>query len=454
MTGQELKTLVEHVFRAERVEQLAREYGLVARQRALEVIGLVLALILNGGTHDGGRQYDVLRTYVENGARRVVRGAFYAWFTQPLERLLETLLVDAVKAGAETPSILPGILGGVTDWRIVDSTTIKLNDALVAEWPGTGEYAALKIHKEWSVGHGNLVGYHLSPAREHDSPHLIVDESRRGSGLIVDLGYASLELLRSSDEHDVRYVIRLKDGWKPHVDRIVRGALPQDILETGELEVLLEENVILCDGRAIDTDVTVGRGKLAVRSRLVGVPTPKGYCFFLTNLSRRTHGPLQVGDIYRVRWEIEVDNKVDKAGARIDEITARKPTSVRILILASLLNATLARIIVQREKAHVLEMKARPSDPAPRAPLHAAQVVRAMRVIHSPLLALLQGTEPDRFEWNRIIGVIRSLGHDPNWRRRPSVLDTIQGLTAPPARKRGASKRTVSRSARIQEILD
>jgi hypothetical protein len=397
---------------------------------------------LNGGTHDGGRQYDVLRTYVENGARKVVRGAFYAWFDEPLERLLETLLAEARKAGTETPKILPGILGGVSDWRIVDSTTIKLDDALIAEWAGAGEYAAVKVHKEWSVGHGNLVGYHLSPAREHDGPHLVVDASRRGSGLIVDLGYASLDLLRSCDSHDVRYVIRLKDGWKPRVDRIVRGALPQDILGTGDLDVLLDEHVLLRDGHAIDADVTVGRSKLAQKSRLVGVPTPKGYCFFLTNLPRKTHGPLQVGDIYRVRWEIEIDNKVDKAGARIDEITARKPTSVRILILASLLNATLARILVQREKVAILEAKVRPADPASRPPLHAAQVVRAMRICHAPLLALLQGNTPDRFEWNRILGNIRSLGHDPNWRRRPSVLDTIQGLTAP-ARKRGATKRVV-----------
>jgi len=33
---------------------------------------------------------------------------------------------------------------------------------------------------------------------------------------------------------------------------------------------------------------------------------------------------------------------------------------------------------------------------------------------------------------------LRHLGHDPNWRRRPSVLDRIQGLTASPGRGRKA----------------
>jgi hypothetical protein len=39
---------------------------------------------------------------------------------------------------------------------------------------------------------------------------------------------------------------------------------------------------------------------------------PRGYCFYLTNLSPRT-GPRQVADLYRVRWEIESDNKLDKS---------------------------------------------------------------------------------------------------------------------------------------------
>jgi hypothetical protein len=61
-----------------------------------------------------------------------------------------------------------------------------LDDVLVGDFPGTGDYAALKIHKEWSVGTGNLIGYKITPAREHDNPHLVVDEARRGTGLLID----------------------------------------------------------------------------------------------------------------------------------------------------------------------------------------------------------------------------------------------------------------------------
>lgn len=221
MTGDELREHLRGALDAKTINALADKYGVQARERKLIVFELVVALILSGGTHEGGRQYDILRTYVDNGAPRVRRGTFYSWFTEPLLNLVTELLDTAIALGEQQPKLLPGILGSVTDWRVFDSTTIRLDDALVDTFPGAGEYAALKIHKEWSVGTGNLVAYSITPAREHDSPHLIVDERRRGTGLLIDLGYASIERLAECEMYDVRFVMRLKENWKPTVNRLV-----------------------------------------------------------------------------------------------------------------------------------------------------------------------------------------------------------------------------------------
>jgi hypothetical protein len=170
---------------------------------------------------------------------------------------------------------------------------------------------------------------------------------------------------------------------------------------------------------------------------------PKGYCFFLTNLARATHGPLQVGDIYRVRWEIEIDNKLDKTGARIDAITARKPVSVHILVLASLINSVLARTIVQREKLAIVATEAKGTRP----PLHPIQTVRVMSFCHQLLLKTMQEERVSDAEWRKVMSRMRALGHDPNWRRRPSVLDTIQGLTGAPQPRRVKGKKLPTSSA-------
>jgi hypothetical protein len=148
VTGADLKKHMTTVLDLFSIEALARQYGVIQRERQLDIVALVVALILAGGTHDGGRQYDVLRTYLQNGAPHVARGVFYSWFHASLERLMIALLRRAIEVGQQQDKILPGILAGVTDCRIVDSTTIKLDKALVDEYPGTGDYAALKIHKE------------------------------------------------------------------------------------------------------------------------------------------------------------------------------------------------------------------------------------------------------------------------------------------------------------------
>jgi hypothetical protein len=149
MTGESLRAHLREALSADAIRALADKYGVQERERKLNVFEFVVALILAGGTHEGGRQYDILRTYIENGAERVRRGTFYGWFTAPLLDLLTELLNRAIAIGQRQPKLLPGILGGVSDWRVVDSTTIRLDDALVGDFPSTGDYAALKVHKEW-----------------------------------------------------------------------------------------------------------------------------------------------------------------------------------------------------------------------------------------------------------------------------------------------------------------
>jgi hypothetical protein len=235
----------------------------------------------------------------------VVRGAFYSWFGPELERVLNAVRDRALAYALAQPLDLPGVLGAeVRDWHIFDSTTVRLDDALKKEYPGAGDYAALKIHKRFSVGLGTTIGYHLSPAREHDAPHLRIDESWRGLGLLADLGYASLDLLRTCERCGVHYVIRLKENWKPKVDHVARGTLRETFAPGTDLDLLIDAETLVLDGKVIDADVRVGRGAREIRCRLVGVPTEKGYCYFLSSLppaSRRARSPTSTGSAGRSR---------------------------------------------------------------------------------------------------------------------------------------------------------
>src|SRR5690606_8803705 len=259
------------------------------------------AMLASAASPSGGRQADIMRTYFDNGARRVARGSFYDWFGPPLEEVMSELAQLTLDYVRKQALDLPGILGCVNDWRIVDSTTVRLDDRLKSVYPGTGDYAALKVHQTLSVGYGTIIDYHFSPAKEHDSPHLVLDESWRGMGLLVDLGYASLERLRECQRFGVSIILRLKENWKPKVQRIVRGHLSRTFVPGTDLDLLLDDDALIL-GHCIDADVTVGRDAIAMR--LVGAFVPeRGYFFYLTNLPRSI-GPRQIADLYRVRWEI------------------------------------------------------------------------------------------------------------------------------------------------------
>jgi putative transposase len=305
MTGAEVRQVFETMLPQDEIDRLCLQCGVIERQRKLDLGRLVRAMVISAGTPGGAYQADVVRSYLEWEVPRVARSAFYRWFDEPLERFMEALAERALAYARAQQVDLSGPLCGVTDWYMVDATTVKVRDALMDDFPGTGDDAAIKVHQVLSVGCGAPVQYHFSAAREHDRRHLEVNESWRGDGLLADLASASLARLRACEAHAVPFVIRLTDNWKPKVDDIARGQVTQEFFPGTDLDALLAEETLRLDGRVIDADVHVGQGTQALPLRLVGVQTPKGYGFFLTNLPPRI-GPRQVADLYRVRWAVEV----------------------------------------------------------------------------------------------------------------------------------------------------
>ena len=399
MIGDEVRQVFEAMLPQEEIDRLCQQWGVIERQRKLHLGTLVRAMVISAGTPGGAYQADVLRSYLEGEVPPVARSAFYRWFDEPLERLMAALAERAVAYARAQQVDLSGPLCGVQDWYIVDSTTVRVRDALREEFPGTGEYAAIKVHKVLSVGCGAPVRYHFSPAREHDSRHLTIDESWRGYGLLADLGYASIERLRACDAHGVRVVIRLKDNWKPKVDYIARGQVTQSFFPGTDLDALLADETLVLDGQAIDADVHIGGGKHPLHLRLVGVHTPKGYCFFLTNLPPRI-GPRQVADLYRVRWEVELSIRLDKSVHRLDEVDSERPCSLKTLLHASLIASTIAALL-----AHTHNLQTRPPQvgaPRTEAPLHPRRLALQLAVSCQSIAQAfdLQGAEATQ-RWTR-----------------------------------------------------
>jgi hypothetical protein len=435
MTGEDVRQVLEAILPDEAIEGLCLQFGVIERQRKLDLGTLVRAMVIAAGTPGGAYQADVLRSYLESAGPRVARSAFSRWFDAPLEQCMAALAERALAYARAQEVDLSGMVGEVKDWYIVDSTTVTVRDALREEFPGAGEYAAVKVHTVLSVGCGAPVRYHFSPAREHDSRHPQIDESWRGSGVLADLASASLARLRACHEYHVRVVIRLQDDWKPKVARIARGHVAHEFFPGPDLDALIEARFLVRDGRASDADARVGNPKHPLHLRLVGVHTPTGYGFFLTNLPPRI-GPRQVADLSRVRWEVELSIRLDTSVHRLDQIDAERPCSLKTLLHASRIASTLAALL-----APTHNLKTRPSQPgAPRteAPLHPRLLALQLGVSCQSMAEAcqLKGVTAKR-RWEKIAAWLTHAGTDPHWRRRPSVLDQLRGWKRQPvARKK------------------
>jgi hypothetical protein len=432
MDGARLRDVLRTGLQPDQVMGLARELGVVERESVIEIVELVNSLVLVSRTPAGGRQADVLRAYAKTMGAQPVRGTFYARFNANLEKLLDRLLRNTLAVIQRDPVLLPAAIAGVKDWIIIDSETVKLHPSLKERYPGTGDYAAVKVHKAYSIGRHNMVDYEFWPARDHDSKRFHVTEAMRGYGLLMDLGYASHDRLRDCIRHGVSVVIKLKDRWKAAIDAVHVGQVRQ-LLAGTDIADAVSTGRLACENGVIDADVTLGSGAQAYAMRLVAIELPdRGLCVFLTNLPRDRYRARVVGDLYRLRWEIEKSNKLDKSDFCLDELDCRKVCSAHTMLMASLLGSCIVGRLVHADHCALAAAK----QPLTHGPIHVRLLALALGSFHILLsTALLRDGDADE-EWENLARTLAHLSRDPNWRRRASVLDTMLGFTAVPGRPR------------------
>ena len=375
----------------------------------------------------------------------MARSAFYRWCDEPLEQCMTALADRALAYARAQQGALAGILGGVKDWSSVDSTTVTARDALRDECPGPGDDAALKGHTVLSVGCGAPVHDHVSPAREHDRRPLQLDASWQGYGLLADLASARLARLRACHAHGVRVVIRLKDNWQPKVDSMARGQVTPAFCPGTELDVGLDQDILRLDGQARDAEVRGGGPRDPLHLRLVGVHTPKGDGVLLTTLPPRL-GPRHVADLYRIRWEVERRITLDQSVQRLDPIDAERPCAVKTRLHASRLASLLAALL-----AHLHKLQTRPPQagaPRTEAPRHPRRLALQLAVSCQAMAQAGEwtGVAAQR-RWQQIAAWLTPSGRDPNWRRRPSVLDQLRGWKRQPVVRKQPSRDNLQAAA-------
>jgi hypothetical protein len=128
---------------------------------------------------------------------------------------------------------------------------------------------------------------------------------------------------------------------------------------------------------------------------------------------------------------------------RLDEGDSARPCSLKTLLHASLSAATLAALL-----AHTHHLQTRPSQvgaPRTAAPLHPKRLALPLAVSCQSIAHAfaLRGAEATQ-RWDTIAALLTPAGKDPNWRRRPSVVDQWRGWTRQPLARQKTNGRNVN----------
>ena len=327
-----LRRAMLKTFPKAKLERLARQTGVVQRRRRVEIVALFWVLLLTLETRRKRCIADLRRAYSKATGTTLAASAFYGRLSQNLARLLRLLVDEALKVAMDSACAGQAFLEQIRDVLCVDTTVVRLHDALAGHWPAcrtNHTLAAAKLHLVLNVQGCGPQSVKLSAERVHDGPQLRAGAWVRGRLLLFDLGYYRYQLFAAIRRQGGFFLTRLKEHANPEVLQLHRShrgrAIPVEGVRLQEIKNRLQREVI-------DVDVEVAyrsrcyaglRRGHALRLRLVGLrdTTRNTYHWYLTNLDPEDVPAEEIGKLYGARWSIE--RKRSRNGVLVQAVDVR-----------------------------------------------------------------------------------------------------------------------------------
>ena len=400
-----IRDAIGSVLTARRIEPLARDLGVVKRQRKLRITAFVGAVVLGFAT----------------GAQRSLAGMRRAYERCTWDGLLREAMVTVSRAVTtqdwgtlHTPK-LKHALARFEQVLVADGSLIKLHESLAAQFPSVFPNkvgAAAKLHVVINVAGRSARSVQLVAGKRHDVTILQVGPWVAGKLLILDLAYRKGLLYKRIADNGGYFLLRKKQSDNPLItDPRWRGK---------RLSMLVKAFV----GKTFDVDAEVpwrfDRGPNKNRRHTLPVRVigqwnaDEGHHhFYLTNVPRDMMLAEHVGPIYAARWEVELFFSELKLTHRLEQLPTRKRFVSESLIYAALLSLLLSRRLRER-----LLPPATPFAPERWARLFATFALDILNVTFGSLRACSA-------EGKRLANLLRKEAPDPN-HTRPNLLARAQ----------------------------
>jgi hypothetical protein len=334
------------------VEKVARRCGFLRRRRDVAPAALLVACLSALGAGAAMWLADILRAFNAFTGKAVRYKPFHNQISKPkfpnfVHAILEELLAKL------TAPVLVGVprskLAQFEEIVAHDGTSFALKNALAKKWPGRFKKltpAAVELHVTMSVLSDNPVAITLAPDKEAERRFSPKAASLKNRLLLEDRGYQEREFFVAVQDADGSFIVRGTKSIRPTI-RTARDSQGRRLrhLEGRRL------SWSLLPRHDVDLDINWKRDSGKTYSgRLVviyaeGKQNKATFVYLHTNLPRETFSAHDVGQIYRLRWQVELLFKEWKSHSNLHKFDTGKAPIAEGLIWASLLAATLRRCI-------------------------------------------------------------------------------------------------------------
>lgn len=350
-----LRSALSRMFPAAVLRRLAREAGTVQRLRLVDPVKLFWVVVL--GMARGERSFaELRRSYERVTGTEISASSFYDRFNPAFARFLREVLSMGLEKLRRCTRPSAAVLGEIREILCVDSTIVRLHDALAARWPAcrtNHTQAAVKLHTVLNVFGRGPERIKLTSERVHDGPVLRAGSWVRGRLLLFDLGYFRYSLFAAIARHEGFFLTRLKDNANPTLLRLNRRYRGRAVAVEGlgllQVRSRLRRKVLDAEAEiCFQKQRYAGRrSKATMCVRIVGLwnESRSRYHWYITNLPQQVQAE-EIGKLYSARWTIELLFRELKDCYQLESIPSRKSHVVEAFLYASLLALLASRALL------------------------------------------------------------------------------------------------------------
>lgn len=352
-----LRTALSRMFPATLLKRLARETGMVRRQRRVDPVKLFWVLVLTLGSGRERGFADLRRSYERVTGVRLSASSFYNRFTPAFTRFLRELVSVGLEKLNRCASSPGAVWGEIREILCIDSTVVRLHDALARCWPAcrtNHTLAAVKLHTVLNVRGLGPQRVKITSERVHDGPVLRAGQWVKGRLLLFDLGYFRYALFAAIHQHGGFFLTRLKDNANPILLRLHRRHRGRAVAVEGcglrQIRSQLRRAVLDAEAEiCFQRRQYAGRRSTAtLRVRIVGLwdEIHRVYHWYITNLPVDQVKAEDVGKLYAARWTVELLFRELKSCYQLESMPSRKSHVVEAFLYASLLTLVASRSLL------------------------------------------------------------------------------------------------------------